>query len=216
MITETKPIQILIIDDYPIIVSGLHNTLNTLLSDPKIQKAGTKDEAFQKLKNEHFDLAFLDVNLNGVNMMEHLDEINTIRKNTKIIVFTAYTSDKIKALALAKNVDGFLDKNTSIEELEFAIKEVLSGNAYINQKEDLSFSMEDSPDKFEKINSLTKRERDVVNLIVKGNTNETIAKKLFLSFQTVQSHRKNIYRKLDIHSATELIYLHLRYMTHRE
>lgn len=205
--------QILIVDDYPIIVSGLEKTIKSLFEDAVIDKAESKQLTFQKLQSKNYDLVFLDVNLNGENMLDHLDDLMTFNKKAKIIVFTAYNSDKIKALALDKKVDGFLDKNTSIEELEFAIHEVLSGQPYINQKEDLSFELENSPDKFEKINTLTSREKDVIDLVVKGFTNENIAKKLFLSILTVQSHRKNIYRKLDIHSSTELIYLHLRYMT---
>lgn len=204
--------HILIVDDYPIIVSGLEKTIKSLFDGAVIDKAESKQVTFQKLKSKNYDLVFLDVNLSGENMLDHLDDLMTFNKKAKIIVFTAYNSDKIKALALDKKVNGFLDKNTSIEELEFAIHEVLSGQSYINQKEDLSFELENSPDKFDRINSLTKRELDVINLVVKGHTNQTIASNLFLSIQTVQSHRKNIYRKLDIHSATELIYLHLRYM----
>jgi len=208
-----KLLNILIVDDYPIIINGLENTLNSFFGEVLIDKANSRDRAIRQLSDGNYDLIFLDINLNGVNMLNHLDEIITLKRKAKVIVFTAYNSDKIKTQVMNKNVNGFLDKNTSIEELEYAIQEVLSGKPYVNQKEDLSFTLEDSPDKFLKIDTLTSREKDVINLIVKGFTNETIAQQLFLSISTIQTHRKNIYKKLDIHSATELIYLHLRYMT---
>lgn len=197
--------KFLLADDHRLILDGLEQIIRDEFVSALIDKVTTKFDLFTKIGKSNYDILFLDLNMNGVNMLDHIEELVKIRPNTKIIILTSYDDRNLLNEAIEKNVNGFLMKNTSKAELVYAVTQVLEDKIYTNQNSDLSFNKKKLEDSFQKRSLLTKREIDVVRLISKGYNNSKIAKELFISIHTIQTHRKSIFKKLGVHSVSELI-----------
>lgn len=113
--------------------------------------------------------------------------------------------------ALDKNVAGYLLKDTSQEELLLALETILQGQQYLGKEVAVKIKTypkkiaEEFEDDFMKHAQLTNREKEIMWAIVDGADSQSIAQRLFISLHTVQSHRKNLFKKLSVHSAAELI-----------
>jgi DNA-binding NarL/FixJ family response regulator len=153
----------------------------------------------------------LDLNIKGVNSLEWLERIRLWQPKLKVIAFSSYNTTAIVRKALQAGVDGYLLKDVSATELEEALQAVVSGKRFVcervNGRGDTSRSGSNTffEDEFVLEARLTGREREVMLAIVEGLDSKSIAKRLYISLHTVQSHRKRLFKKLGVHSAAELI-----------
>jgi len=197
-----KNIRVLIADDHMLIIDSLKSILIKQTSVFKIDYANTKKDVFAFLNTMKVDVLFLDVNMNGINMLEYVQQLKQLNENLKIIILTSYNSQVIISEALQNKVDAYLLKNSSENEIITAYNSVLNGNTYLNIGQVKQFN---TTDNFELKMSLTKRELDIIKCLALGETNSIISNHLNISIHTIQTHRKNIHKKLDINSVTELI-----------
>jgi DNA-binding NarL/FixJ family response regulator len=140
--------------------------------------------------------------------MEAITEIKKRSPATKIVVLTIHKDEEYILSALKAGADGYVLKDAGQDELRTAVKNVLAGKRYL------------SPDISEKViggylegkralkaapwDTLTQREREVLKLIAEGYTNKKVAEYLFISLKTVEKHRSNLMRKLDLHNTAAL------------
>jgi len=201
-----KKQKILIADDHQIIVSGLKTML---LTEPLLEFVGSVSDASRivsRLALHQADILILDINMGVVNTLPMILEIKEKFPDLKIMVFSHFESLKAKTEALKLGADVFLNKNTTKEQLIQTLVD-LSNNekgaypsfAYLENMDDSSNNKESIEDK------LTERELEVLIKVAEGNTSKEIATLFFISKHTVQWHRKNIIRKLNIHSTGGLI-----------
>jgi DNA-binding NarL/FixJ family response regulator len=161
--------------------------------------------------NEKYDILILDLNIRGENAIKYIERIKHTQPNLKIVIFSSYNKSSLVRGAFEQNVDGYLLKDTEKEELLNAFYSVLDGKVFIGSrvvipKEGISTQSEFG-DVFVKKAILSKREVEIMQLITKGLENQVIAEKLFISIHTVQSHRKSIFKKMNVHSVIELVKL---------
>jgi DNA-binding NarL/FixJ family response regulator len=207
---DHKILNVIIADDHQLFVESLRLLLQS--TDAYhfniVSVAYNGEELLNILKINKPDLLLLDINLPTKNGLEVLQEVKKTLKGTRILVLTMYDDPKIIKEAFNMQVDGYLLKNCSRDELLNAIETVMNGEVYVgkgvsvanHQSETTSFE-----DIFQKKFSLTKRELEVLRLITQARNNNSIAKELYISEQTAAVHRKNIMRKIGVNSTAALI-----------
>jgi DNA-binding NarL/FixJ family response regulator len=198
-------IKLLIADDHQIVIDGLKALLRTVERVEVVGEANDGAQAVRKARALQPDLVLMDIEMPVVNGIEASARLKEQFPNIRILICTTHSDAyKIKK-GLQAGVDGYLLKGSGREELLRAIDEIMRGNTYYDEKVvgvimD-NFNKKRSPQPVE----LTKREKEIVQLIADGLNTKEIAQRLFLSPLTVETHRKNIFSKLGINKVAALI-----------
>lgn len=202
-------IKIVLADDHPIVCQGLR----ALLESASYQVVGEAHDGLTavRLVEEHKpDLLIIDIMMPGLNGLEVTRRVKErLSPRTRVIMLSMHAAEPYVLQALRYGASGYVLKDAIAEELRRAVSTVLSGRRYLSSQiseavidallEKLS---ESSPDPYE---TLTTREREVLHLAAAGLTSAAIAKKLGISPRTVEIHRANLMRKLNLSSQAELI-----------
>lgn len=194
--------NILIVDDHPLVIEGV----KALLTDhPDIGQVGVAMNAYdaiEYLKQNFVDIAFLDINLPDINGIDLCKKINTEFPNVKCLALSTFTERSYVSRMIQNGALGYLMKSSTKQEFYEAIKQVTAGGMYMN----VNFS-EHSSTSQKAVPFLTRREKEVLELISEGYTNLQIGDKLFISVLTVDSHRKNLLTKFEVNNTAALIKL---------
>jgi DNA-binding NarL/FixJ family response regulator len=203
----SPPKRILIVDDHPSVRDGLSLRI-TLHADLEVcGEADSEDEAFTLVKQSAPDLVLVDISLKNGNGIELLKRIRSYNPDIKMLVVSGYQESLYAERACRAGAMGYLNKQESSVKLVEAIRTVLAGERYlspamtsrlINQ----SLGVRDTTKS--PMENLTNRELEIFRMIGEGLTSGAIAERLFLSPYTIDTHRENIKRKLDISNAAEL------------
>ena len=196
-------IKILLVDDHNLVSEGI---ARIIISDNKysvVAQLTNGAEAIEFVKNNPVQVVIMDINMPGVDGITATREIKKIVPEIKIIGLSMLSDFGTIHKMLESGADGYLLKNISGDELFTALSQVLEGKTYLNTELQQLFlkGMRDQKN----IPLLTKKEKEVLNLIAAGLTNKDIAIKLKIGEETIKSHRKNIMSKFDIHNAAELV-----------
>lgn len=204
-----QDINILVVEDHKVVRTGIKYMIqNNPYYNITITEAETGIEAVDRASVFNYDVILLDIELPGLSGFDVLDKLGKKKNQTKVIMLTMYNDILTIKKALKKGANGYILKNLLEEEIFLALKTVLEGKTYLcnevaqtllTQKEEIR------PD------NLTSREVQIIKLIAKGLTNQEIGEKLELSNRTIDTHRRNIYGKLDINKSTELIKYAVKY-----
>jgi DNA-binding NarL/FixJ family response regulator len=188
-------------DDHQIVTKGII-TLLSEIEGVEYSFSNSKEELLKYLSNHKVDILILDINIKSQNMLYLIPEIKTLHPFLKIILFTNYNSGDVIKEVIKYEIHGFLDKTVTSEEFKKCIIHVQNDKKYLSYE-----SKHDNfiKDKYEMFKDLTERELDVLKLLVKGMTNKQISDNLCISILTVQTHRKNMYQKLQLKGVNELV-----------
>jgi two-component system, NarL family, response regulator NreC len=198
------PIRILLADDHVMVRQGLR-TLLEQAGMAVIGEASDGQEALRIAHNQHPEVAVLDI------AMPHLTGLETARRlrealpQTKIILLTMHTEDPYVLEAMQAGAVGYVLKTQAAVDIVQAIRDVLQGAIYLSPRVARAvvtayLTRSDLPP-----DPLTSREREILQRIAEGQTTKEIAWRLGLSVKTVESHRINLMRKLDIHETATLV-----------
>jgi DNA-binding NarL/FixJ family response regulator len=199
-------IKVFIIDDHPMVVAGLNSLLGRL---ENIDVAGAVSNAFDAipfLKKNKTDVILLDINLPDISGIDLCKKIHKEFPEIKILGISTFSERSYISRMIENGASGYLIKSASAEEIAEAIETVLKGKIYLSVSmghiaKPLSIMPSDN------LPALTKREKEILQLISEGFTNNQIAEKLFISPLTVDSHRKNLLTKLNVNNTASLIKL---------
>ncbi len=200
--------NILLADDYPYIIDGLKNEISQILNVNTFFTAKNGAEVLQILSNNDIDLLVIDIEMNEIDGITTINHIKQTNNSLKIIVQTGYYDiQHIKPL-FAMDVNVIIDKQNIKDDLPKALKAVFSDNNYFsahvtNTINQILKGKRRNPHKGA-VPHLTRREKELLPFIAKGFSNDEVADKLSLSPNTINSHRANIYEKLDVHNAAQL------------
>lgn len=201
-------VQLLIVDDHPLVIDGL----KTMLKDVGyIQIHGAVKNGNDALPylDEHpeINVILLDINLPDTDGLRVCEQIRARNKTVKIIGLTYVNEAGIISQLIKKGANGYLLKNMEREELITAIDQVMDGAIYLskaaNEKIVQQLQAYDLPGN--SLPALTRREKEILQLLVKGLTSHEIAAQLFLSTFTVDTHRRNMLQKFNVHNTQALI-----------
>lgn len=198
-------VKVMIVDDHSLIREGITQLLEFDGSIEVIAQAGNGQECLDKLQQVKPEVILMDINMPVKNGIETLEEIRSKNIPVKVLMLTVHNEVDYLIKAVDIGVDGYLLKDSDLQELKRAINGVMSGESYIQP--DLipvlnSRLMTLDVDK-QKIETLTKRELDVLILVANGLFNKEIATKLDISERTVKNHISNIFKKIDVADRTQ-------------
>ncbi len=199
-------IRLLIVDDHQIVVAGIKTALAHEGAIEVVATAGTARECLEIVCSIPVDVALLDINLPDKDGIDLCKEVKTFSKDTRVIGLTTYSQVSFIEQMVRNGADGYLYKNTSEDELIRAIITVHSGEQYFSNEvyqKLLNKSRRQGQKQF--IPKLTRREKEVLELIAEEFTSQEIANKLFISLSTVETHRMNLCAKVDARNTAGLI-----------
>lgn len=207
-------IRYVVADDHHLFLKGFILLLQRIKCRFPLECVGeatNSQELLRLISPDQVDLLFLDLNLAENDAVLLIPKLKELHSHLKIICISMYTDDKIVREALRKGADGYLSKNTGLDELAISIDAVMDGemilgsNIKITDPDKKSNSVNINLNRFNAKYQLTKREREILELIAKGKANKDISALLFISKDTVSVHRKNLMRKLNVKNASGLI-----------
>lgn len=198
--TDTR---IIVVDDHAILLDGIKSLLDKTPGLVITNVFNTAEKALEFLKADDADLLITDFNLPGMDGLSLIHTVKRIRPELKILVLSMHNEGHLIKEILRSGVNGFVLKTDSHKELVLAIQEVLNGKVYLSSDVNkLLIQNLQNPDEGK---LLTAREREIVKLIAEEYSNKQIAEALFISERTVETHRKNIFRKTGTSSLVGLI-----------
>ncbi|MFZ5953031.1 MAG: response regulator [Candidatus Rifleibacteriota bacterium] len=201
--------RILIVDDHKIFREGLKSLLEKF---PEFYVVGEASDGFEAVKlaeQQQPDLIIMDLTMPGLNGIESSRKILQQSPECKIIILSMHSDERFVIELLKVGVKGYVLKDSAFEELHIAIHNVLKNQAYLSPVITDIVVREFAGNKNEPVKNsafmvLTAREREILQLLAEGKATKEIAAKLTISSKTVESHRKQIMDKLQIHSVAEL------------
>lgn len=202
-------INILLVDDHQIVLDGLRGLLDGEEGIGKLHQAQNGEDTLHAVKEEEIDLILLDINLPDMSGFDICSKLKAKPNCPRIIALTMHGNAGYINKMIKQKVDGYLLKNTGRDELLLAIRTVMKGERYFSKEvtDSLIAGMhkEREPRSSEFIQKLTRREKEILNLIVEEHTTDEIAEKLFISRTTVITHRKSLLRKLNAKNVAGLV-----------
>lgn len=199
--------NIIIADDHQIILDGLRDIIESVPDFKIIRTASNGRETISALATTLPDILLMDLNMPGMDGLEALTEIRQRFPRLKVVILTMYDSVELAKQVLSLGANGYLLKEHGKDELLMALRQVAAGNQYLSEKIRRQMQPDEGrfQDDFQKKLSLSQRELEILRLIARSYTNKEIADKLFLSELTVQTHRRNLKRKLKAEHTADLI-----------
>lgn len=198
-------IKVMIADDHVLMREGIRQLLEFDGSIRVVAEAADGMECLDKLEQISPDVLLLDINMPNKNGIEVLEEIKKKKMNVKVLILTVHNEVEYLLKAVDIGVDGYILKDSESAELKKAINTVLDGESYIQPSlipalnSRLVFRDIDK----EKIDSLTKRELEVLIQVANGMFNKEIATSLDISERTVKNHISNIFKKIEVNDRTQ-------------
>jgi DNA-binding NarL/FixJ family response regulator len=208
MSSDTK--TIVIAEDHTILRAGLKALLT---SNPDFQVIGEADngkDAIRRTVELKPDLVIMDLSMPGLNGMDAVREIKERMPEVKTLVLTVHNEEEYVLASLKAGANGYVLKDATQNELMVAAERVLEGKTYlsaeITEKVVNSYLHTNSvhQEPLTRWDTVTQRERQILKLIAEGHTNKSMADYLCISVKTVEKHRANLMKKLDLHSVSAL------------
>ncbi|PHN03200.1 response regulator [Flavilitoribacter nigricans] len=201
--------NILLVDDHQIIIDGLRGLLEGEAEIGTLYEANSGESTLSVVREHPVDLILLDINLPDKSGFDICQELKKQEDSPRIIALTMYSNTGYINKMINAGVDGYLLKNTGQEELLEAVRTVMGGDRYFS-KEVMEALLAGKlapkkPKTSDFIQKLTRREKEVLKLIVEEYTTDEIADKLFISPTTVTTHRKTLLRKLNAKNVAGLV-----------
>ena len=202
-----EKITILIADDHTLVRETWSFILNTDERFKVIAESGSGEEAVELAKQLRPNIVIMDINLPGMNGIEATQLIRKYSPASKILGVSLHTQPTYARKMIQKGAMGYVTKNSSREEMFKAIMEVQNGRRYICDeiKNILSEQVINGEDQNSGLNALSQREIEIINFIKKGFSSKEIAENLDISVKTVEVHRYNVLKKLNLKNSAALV-----------
>jgi DNA-binding NarL/FixJ family response regulator len=197
-------IRLFIVDNHPLILEGLYSLLSNEKDIVIVGHARNGHACLSFLQHHIIDIILMDVDLPDIDGIDLCATIRMEYPDIMIIGLSSLSEGKYVTGLIENGASGYVLNNVDREELLDAINMVYAGDTYFSKEAKLAIQIERNNSKHH-FPHLTRREKEVLFLIAEGNTNPEIAEQLFISADTVNSHRKNLLAKLEVKNTAMLI-----------
>ena len=194
-------IKILLVDDHSMVIEGMKAIMEKIPHTEIVGTASNAAESIAALKIKQVDVAFVDINLPDISGIELCTKIKKDHPQVQVIALSTFKQRSYVSQMIANGASGYLLKSADKEEIQAAIQAVTSGQMYFSS----GINNTTEPIVEDEVPTLTKREKEIMQLIAEGMTSQEIAEKLFLSTYTVDTHRKNLLTKFEVGNTALLI-----------
>jgi two-component system, NarL family, response regulator NreC len=204
------PIRCILVDDHTLFREGLRRILEAESDIQIVGEASNASEAVARVRELHPDVVLIDIGMPGMSSFEAARVINRESNGTRLIFLTMYEDEEYLLQCLDAGASGYILKDAPGPKLVTAVREVAQGRKYLSPQvlgklvDDLR-ARSQGPQIVSRSSTLTPREREVVKLIAEGNSVKEIAALLGLSVKTIEAHKFNLMRKLNIHNKAQLV-----------
>lgn len=202
------PIRVVLADDHVLIRAGLKALLHSLPNIQVVGEASDGHEAVDVVEKLQPDVVIMDIAMSNLNGLEAASRITRQQPKVNVIILSMHANEEYVGQALDAGATGYLLKGAEPAELELALKSVMRGEPYLSpsiSKQLVHEYLAYRKDKLGSAVELTARQREVLQLIAEGSSTKDIARKLGLSVKTVDTHRTELMRRLDIHDVAGLV-----------
>ena len=205
---EEETIKIFLADDHHVFREGIRIILEIHGPIKVVGEAGSGEELLKGLLGLDVDVLLLDIDMPDINGLDLMKMIAIEYPQIGVLVFSSHDNENYIHHMISNGAKGYILKSCKKDELILAIKTVQAGEAYLDSKVSNKFfqfieKKEKNAQKSAKT-PLTKREIEILKLVAQGHTNQEIGNRLFISHRTVDTHRRNMMVKLDLHNAAAL------------
>ena len=209
-----KPIRVLLADDHTLVRAGIRALLEAQAGVEVVAESGDGRETLELIVKHAPDIALLDIGMPGLNGLEVARRAAKDSPRTRIIMLSMYADRTYLRQALATGVSGYLLKGAAVAELPLALQSVMRGETYLTPKisQDVvqGFLRESQDEEPGPLEGLTKRQREILQLIAEGRSTKEIAQILDVSAKTVETHRMRMMDRLGIHDVPGLVRFAIR------
>lgn len=201
------PTRVFIADDHTLFRAGLKTMLEGYDGIEVVGEASDGRAALEAMEKSNPDILLLDISMPGLNGIETLRRLRAMKATVRVVILSMYSDRHFVVEAFRAGARGYVLKDSALDELVESIKVVQSGKVYLSSSV-AGFVVDDyvalAGDSGPVSTDLSGREREVLQSIAEGKSTKEIAAQLCLSAKTVESHRKRIMDKLNLHSIAEL------------
>jgi two-component system response regulator NreC len=203
-------IRCVLVDDHTLFRQGVRRLLESESDFDVVGESPDAGEAVEKARELRPDVVLMDIGMPGLSPFEAARQIKKNRPETKIIFLTMYEDEDYLVQCLEVGAAGYVLKDTPAQQLVSAVRDVYKGGKYLSSRvlgklvEDFRARVKDARMR-PRMSTLTPREREILKLLAEGNSVKEIAVLLGLSVKTVEAHKFNLMRKLDIHNKAQLV-----------
>jgi two-component system response regulator NreC len=200
------PTRVLLADDHTLVRAGVRRILEAQPGFAVVGEVADGHGALAALKTQPVDVLVLDLTMPGGDGFDVLRRAKTIRPELKVLVLTMHSSPEYVSRAVREGADGYLLKDSAVQDLVAAIQAVMAGREYYSPpvQRELTAMVRSNAGGKRRIEPITDREREVLRLVAEGLSTKEIATRLDISTRTVETHRANLMRKLGLHSVARL------------
>ena len=202
-------IRVLLTDDHTLFRQGIRTLL---MAEPDIEVVGEAANAFDAVavaRQMHPDIVLMDIGMNGMSSFEATRQIRKERLETRVIFLSMYDDEDYLAECVDMGASGYILKESPADQLLTAIREVHRGGSFLSPRLLTrlvdGFRHQGVNARQPRFGTLTKREREILKMLAEGNSVKEIATGFELSVKTVEAHKFNLMRKLDIHNKAQLV-----------
>ena len=203
-------IRCLLVDDHTLFRQGVRRLLETESDFEVIGESPDAGDAVEKARELRPDVVLMDIGMPGLSSFEATRHIKKTRPETKVLYLTMYEDEDYLLQCLEVGAAGYVLKDTPAPQLVSAVRDVYRGGKYLSSQvlgklvEDFRSRVRDTRMQ-PRMSTLTPLEREILKLLAEGNSVKEIAVLLGLSVKTVEAHKFNLMRKLDIHNKAQLV-----------
>jgi two-component system invasion response regulator UvrY len=205
-------INVLLVDDHELVRTGIAALLNQAEDISVVGAAKSGEEAVKAINELSADIVLMDVNMPGIGGLEACRRILEQKPKTKIIAVSVHNDGPIPHQLLKLGVLGFISKGSPVDEMIEAIRKVMNGECYLCAEVANNQSFQGLPGSHESpFAKLSRRELEIVTLILQGKDIQEMAEMLELSDKTVNTYRYRVYKKLNVKNDVELTRLAIKF-----
>ena len=202
-----RELKVLVADDHTMFLDGMVEMISNIPNISIVHTATSGQEVIDYLKEHDIDMLITDLRMKDIDGFELSEMLRKEHPEIKILVVSMHNDPTIINQMLSKGISGYILKNTGKQELISAIDKISNGETFFSEEVKSKFisskvRKNNAPEEMVK---LTTREREVLELIAEEYTTNEMAEKLFISLNTVETHRKNILRKLNVRNSVGIV-----------
>ena len=204
-------IRIFLTDDHTLFRQGIRTLLSAEPDMEIIGEAGNAADAVGMTRQSRPDVVLMDIGMTGMSSFEATRQIRKERPETRVVFLSMYDDEDYLAECVDMGANGYILKDCPADQLLTAIREVHRGGSYLSPRlltrlvADFRAGGRDGTARQPRFGSLTKREREILKMLAEGRSVKEIATYFELSVKTVEAHKFNLMRKLDIHNKAQLV-----------
>jgi DNA-binding NarL/FixJ family response regulator len=209
---DERVTRVLLVDDHNLVRAGVRKIIESQPGFEVVGEVGDGQQALKAIEELPVDVMVLDLTMPGMDGFEVLNRAKDLRPGVRVLVLSMHANSQHVTRAVREGADGYLLKDSAVQELVAALRSVMEGRAYYSPaiQQELSNVLRAGSALGRPKDLLTDRELDVLKLVALGLSTKEIASRLDISPRTVDSHRANLMRKLGLRSVALLTQFALR------